>query len=319
MARPRQLDHGVRAGRATSTSCRCCPTAVRTGAAARGPGTGRRRRSSARPARAARPSRRRRRAAATAGARARPQPGRAASRAATCPAVYLEHNAPEPHPVRSRAPARRPRPTSRSCTSPTSTSCSGTPAGRRRTVIEHGVVDPGERYTGELAARRGRRSTSRSAAGAMVGTDLLPGFAATRCRSTCSAWARPAPSPAACGTRGRCSTRRAMHAELARRRVYLHPMRWTSLGPVADRSHAPRACRSSRSRRPRPSRRCPPGRASCRPTSPRLVAGGARRYARRPGSRPAGGQGRARRTRSRATGLARFLRDWDALFEEVTR
>ncbi len=99
------------------------------------------------------------------------------------------------------------------------------------TVVEHGIVDPGHRYTGELAAaavcvnepiRRGR----------VTGTDLLPRFA------------RAAPLDVfGMGTDGLgahlgCPDVRTlgdlpqgrMHDQMARRRVYLHPLRWTSLG-----------------------------------------------------------------------------------------
>ena len=89
-------------------------------------------------------------------------------------------------------------------------------------VIEHGVVDPGYRYTGELAraavainepVRRGR----------VTGTDLLPrlnggvpldlfGMGADELGGIDDV-------PQA-----------RLHDELARRRVYLHPIRWTSLG-----------------------------------------------------------------------------------------
>jgi hypothetical protein len=101
------------------------------------------------------------------------------------------------------------------------------------TVIEHGIVDPGPRYTGELPRvavaineplRRGR----------ITGTDLLPGFA------------QHAPLDlfgmrvAGVGAALRVSGDRlaeyddppqsALHDLMSRRRVYLHTARWTSLG-----------------------------------------------------------------------------------------
>jgi hypothetical protein len=101
------------------------------------------------------------------------------------------------------------------------------------TVIEHGIVDPGPRYTGELPRvavaineplRRGR----------ITGTDLLPGFA------------RHAPLDlfgmrvAGVGAALRVPDDRlaeyddppqyALHDLMSRRRVYLHTARWTSLG-----------------------------------------------------------------------------------------
>jgi hypothetical protein len=99
------------------------------------------------------------------------------------------------------------------------------------TVVEHGVVDPGHRYTGELAAaavsinepvRRGR----------VTGTDLLPRFAAAAPLDVFGM------GTAGLGEHLGCPDVRTvgdlpqdrMHDEMARRRVYLHPMRWTSLG-----------------------------------------------------------------------------------------
>jgi Glycosyl transferases group 1 len=80
-------------------------------------------------------------------------------------------------------------------------------------VVEHGIVDPGPRYSGELpraavvineAGRRGR----------VTGTDLLERFA-----------------PLDLFGMGAIDLPQAeLHAAMARRRVYLHPIRWTSLG-----------------------------------------------------------------------------------------
>ena len=89
-------------------------------------------------------------------------------------------------------------------------------------VIEHGIVDPGPRYTGELpraavvineAARRGR----------VTGTDLLAAFGTA------------VPLDLFGMDAGRLGgfdnpPQAVLHAEMARRRVYLHPVRWTSLG-----------------------------------------------------------------------------------------
>jgi hypothetical protein len=81
-------------------------------------------------------------------------------------------------------------------------------------VIEHGIVDPGARYSGELpraaavineARRRGR----------VTGTDLLDRFAPLDLFGLGSELDLP---------------QAELHTELARRRVYVHPIRWTSLG-----------------------------------------------------------------------------------------
>jgi hypothetical protein len=90
-----------------------------------------------------------------------------------------------------------------------------------RRVIEHGIVDPGWRYTGELTKaavvvneplRRGR----------VVGTDL---YATFREAADLDLFGM--------GTEelgGASLSQAELHAELPRRRVYLHPFRWTSLG-----------------------------------------------------------------------------------------
>ena len=101
------------------------------------------------------------------------------------------------------------------------------------TVIEHGIPDPGALYTGELPelgvvvnepVRRGR----------VTGTDLLPAFASVaplqvfgmKTEGLAAATGIPA---GRLTPRGDLKTRE-LHRELARCRVYVHPMRWTSLG-----------------------------------------------------------------------------------------
>jgi glycosyltransferase involved in cell wall biosynthesis len=88
-------------------------------------------------------------------------------------------------------------------------------------VIEHGIVDPGARYTGELphaavvineARRRGR----------VTGTDLLDRF---RAAAPLDLFGMDAPSLG-----GEDLPQAQLHDAMARRRVYLHPLRWTSLG-----------------------------------------------------------------------------------------
>ncbi|MFD9700222.1 glycosyltransferase [Lentzea sp. NPDC059081] len=89
----------------------------------------------------------------------------------------------------------------------------------RTVVIEHGVVDPGPLYTGELPraaavindpVRRGR----------IVGTDLLPRF------DPIDVFGMGTEEIGGLGDHDLLS----LHRELARRRVYVHTPRWTSLG-----------------------------------------------------------------------------------------
>jgi glycosyltransferase involved in cell wall biosynthesis len=97
--------------------------------------------------------------------------------------------------------------------------CGTTPT----TVIEHGVVDPGQLWTGEIPRaavvvnepiRRGR----------YVGTDLLP-----RLEAPLDVFGMKVSGLTGCRTHEDLPQDR-MHVELARRRVYVHPIRWTSLG-----------------------------------------------------------------------------------------
>jgi Glycosyl transferases group 1 len=143
------------------------------------------------------------------------------------PAVYLEHNAPQGRIGEMRHPAA-----DRDDLVVVHVThfndlfwdCGGT----RTRVIEHGVVDPGYRYSGELehaavvvneAVRRGR----------VTGTDLLGRLGA---RIPVDLFGMGAEQLA--GTPGVRSAQDLpqdrLHAEMARRRLYLHPVRWTSLG-----------------------------------------------------------------------------------------
>jgi glycosyltransferase involved in cell wall biosynthesis len=89
-------------------------------------------------------------------------------------------------------------------------------------VVEHGIVDPGYRYSGELpraavvvneARRRGR----------VTGTDLLPHL-----NGDIRIDLFGMDAAALGGIEDLPQAR--LHDEIARRRVYLHPIRWTSLG-----------------------------------------------------------------------------------------
>ncbi|WP_433222771.1 glycosyltransferase [Dactylosporangium sp. CS-047395] len=145
---------------------------------------------------------------------------------ARLPKVYVEHNTPRAdvpdsrHPLADRDDVR--------IVHVTHFNDLFWDCGRTRTtVVEHGIVEPRARYTGELErlavvtnepVRRGR----------VTGTDLFPRFAAA------------APLDVfGMGVAGLAAERiavfddppqAAMHAELARRRAYLHLCRWTSLG-----------------------------------------------------------------------------------------
>jgi glycosyltransferase involved in cell wall biosynthesis len=183
-------------------------------------------------------------------------------------------------------------------------------------VVEHGVLDPGHRYTGELdrAAVVVNEPVRRHR---VTGTDLLAGFADTIGLDVYGIGSERLPEavdhPAV--RIGGDLPQARMHAELARRRVYLHPIRWTSLGlslieamhlgmPVVAlaTTEAPEAV--------------PPD-AGVVSTQVDVLAAAARGYLADPDAAREAGLA-ARRAALERYGLRRFLSDWDALLQEVT-
>ena len=137
------------------------------------------------------------------------------------PCVYLEHNAPQGHVNDMRHPASdRPELTVVHVThfndlfwdTGTTPTC----------VIEHGIVDPGHRYTGELPRAAVVINEARRRA-RVTGTDLLGRFAV---HAPLDVFGMDA---AAIGGVEN-PPQEELHREMARRRAYLHPIRWTSLG-----------------------------------------------------------------------------------------
>ncbi len=137
------------------------------------------------------------------------------------PAIYVEHNAPQGRIDEMRHPAAD-RPELRVVHVTHFNRLFWDTGSTPTSVIEHGVVDPGHRYTGELpraavvvneARRRGR----------VTGTDLIDavadGVPADLFGIDAEALGGIENLPQA-----------DLHGEMARRRVYLHPIRWTSLG-----------------------------------------------------------------------------------------
>jgi glycosyltransferase involved in cell wall biosynthesis len=147
------------------------------------------------------------------------------------PAVYVEHNTP----VGAVPDTRHPLADQRAIPIAHVTGfnelfwdCGSAPT----TVVDHGIVDPGHRYTGELPhaavvvndpVRRGRS----------VGTDLLAPLTGVCDVDVFGMRVRELPELAT--EAGRLVPHEdlpqdTMHSELARRRVYVHTARWTSLG-----------------------------------------------------------------------------------------
>ncbi|WP_280402756.1 glycosyltransferase [Nocardia carnea] len=147
------------------------------------------------------------------------------------PAVYVEHNAPREGAATSRHPlAER---TDIPLVHVTHFNDLMWDSGRAPTrVVPHGIVDPGARYTGEIPhgvalinepVRRRRVTGSDLLADfARAGPVDLYGIAATEFTPD---------GPTVHPVRGIGDLGQAeLHTEMARRRVYLHTARWTSLG-----------------------------------------------------------------------------------------
>jgi glycosyltransferase involved in cell wall biosynthesis len=97
--------------------------------------------------------------------------------------------------------------------------CGSTPT----RVIEHGVVDPGYRYSGEVPRAAVVINEARRRA-RVTGTDLLSRFAAAGVPVDLFGL-----DAGALGGREDVP-QHLLHDEIAQRRLYLHPIRWTSLG-----------------------------------------------------------------------------------------
>ena len=175
-------------------------------------------------------------------------------------------------------------------------------------VIEHGIADPGYRYSGELdrAAVVVNEPVRRHR---VVGTDLLPRFAASTPVDVYGI------ASEAIGGLGDLP-QHSLHCELARRRTYLHPYRWTSLGlSLIEAMHlgmpvVALATTAAVEAVPRDA-----GVVSARID---VLQDALQRFnADRELARATGARGRAHALD--AFGLERFLDEWDRLLEEVVR
>ncbi|MFD6109849.1 glycosyltransferase [Streptomyces yangpuensis] len=231
------------------------------------------------------------------------------------PAVYLEHNAPDGDVPRTRHPCADRE--DLTLVHVTHFNRLFWDNGATRTeVIEHGIVDPGHLYTGALPRaavvtnepiRRGRHT----------GTDLLPELA------------RAAPLDVfGMRTQGiaehlglpeeRCRAyelpQRELHRSMAERRLYLHPVRWTSLGlSLLEAMHlgmpvvALAATEAVEA--------VAPG-TGVLSTRPEVLARAVVRYLNEPEAAAEDGR-RARQAALERYGLKRFLADWERLMTEV--
>jgi glycosyltransferase involved in cell wall biosynthesis len=188
--------------------------------------------------------------------------------------------------------------------------CGSTPT----RVIEHGIVDPGERYSGEMPAaavvvnEAGRR-------GRVTGTDLLQRLGAAVPLDLFGMG-----SDGLAGTPGVRSVadlaQERLHAEMARRRLYLHPVRWTSLGlSLLEAMHLGMPVVALATTEVV---EAVPPEAGAVSTRVEVLADAARRLVADP--ELARLMGKAARVAAIGRyGLERFLGDWAALLEEVGR
>lgn len=240
------------------------------------------------------------------------------------PAVYVEHNTPAGHAAATRHPLadRTDIPIAHvTWFNAVMWDCGVAPT----TVVEHGIVDPGYRYTGERA-RLGVVVNEPVRRWRVAGTDLLlevAGQVPADVYGMGMAALREAADDVA--RRGHVAPdlalhddvpQDAMHSLLARDRVYLHPYRWTSLGlsmleamalglPVLglETTEAHRAV---------------PAEAGLLTNDVDALIATARRWVADPDEARERGLA-AREHVLRRYGLGRFVADWHALLEEVAR
>jgi len=220
------------------------------------------------------------------------------------PAVYLEHNAPQGrigdmrHPAADRDDLL--------LVHVTHFNDLFWDAGSTRTrVVEHGIVDPGYRYSGEVPhgavvineARRRARVT---------GTDLLERFAAA---APIDLFGMDAPALG-----GTDLPQADLHDELARRRAYVHPIRWTSLGlSLLEAMHLGMPVVALATTE---AAEAVPAAAGCVSTDVDRLTGALRRFVEDPDEARERGLA-AREAALERYGLERFLADWDSVLEEV--
>lgn len=232
------------------------------------------------------------------------------------PAAWVEHNAPQGRVNEMQHPA---------ADRPEMTVVHVTPANAlfwdcgttRSVVIEHGVVDPGEQYSGELGRaavvvnepwRRGRVTGSdligTLAAGAPI--DLF-GMQVGDFADDLERQGLP--------VTGHENLRQAqLHTEMARRRIYLHPIRWTSLGlSLVEAMHLgmPVVALSTTE-----TPEAVPADAGVVSNRIDVLVSALRRLVHEP--EEARWRGKAARAAAlERYGLERFLSDWDRLLDEV--
>ncbi|MEU3845086.1 glycosyltransferase [Streptomyces sp. NPDC028635] len=179
-------------------------------------------------------------------------------------------------------------------------------------VIEHGIVDPGPLWTGEVPhaavvvnepVRRGRTT----------GTDLLPFFAEA---APLDVFGMKTDRLALPGVETFDLPQRDLHTQMARRRLYLHPVRWTSLGlSLLEAMHLGMPVVALATTEV--SEAVPEG-AGVVSNRIDVLKDAVRDFVADPLHARAVGEG-ARAAVLARYGLTRFLDDWERLLKEVTR
>jgi hypothetical protein len=221
------------------------------------------------------------------------------------PAVYVEHNAPQGRIAEMRHPmADRPE---LLLVHVTHFNALFWDAGSTPTrVIEHGIVDPGHRYTGELPRAAVVINEARRRA-RVTGTDLLDRFAEA---APVDLFGMDAASLGGIEDLPQAE----LHAEMARRRVYLHPIRWTSLGlSLIEAMHLGMPVVALGTTE---AHEAVPAAAGVVSTRVDALTGAVRRLIDDPDEARERGAA-ARAAALERYGLERFLADWDDVLQEV--
>jgi len=234
------------------------------------------------------------------------------------PAIYLEHNTPVADvPLTRHAMAER---TEIPVVHVTHLNallwdCGTAPS----TVIEHGVVDPGLRYTGELP-RAAVVTNDPVRRMRYVGADLLPRFTPSTPLDVFGMRVDRLPQALHVDVDRlrpyEDLDQERMHTEIARRRAYLHTTRWTSLGlSLIEAMHLglPVVVLATTEA----ARAVPPSAGVLSADVGELVHGLQALVTDHDRARAAGLAARA--AALDRYGLKRFLDDWDRLLEQVAR
>jgi len=221
------------------------------------------------------------------------------------PAVYVEHNAPQGRIAEMRHPAADR--DDLTLVHVTHFNDLFWDAGSTPTrVVDHGIVDPGERYTGELERTAVVINEARRRA-RVTGTDLLDRFGEA---APVDVFGMDAASIGGIED----LPQDALHTEMARRRVYLHPIRWTSLGlSLLEAMHLGMPVVALGTTEAYEA--VPPEAGVVSTDVDRLTAALRRLVADADEARERGAAARA--VALERYGLGRFLADWDELLEEV--